>query len=141
MKKSILFFLLLFSGLVLMPAQSDDPFSGSCWQGTIKYTDTANRRRSDQYELILVKNGTGIVTVTTKDGRKEIFQDGDALWSINNGVFRLECEFYDAAIENIPYIDWKSVYNLENRNSFSLLVKPYPDAKSNIRVSFNRVDD
>ena len=98
--------------------------------------------RSDRYEIIPVQNGTCIVTVTTSEAGKEFFQDGDGLWSFDKNIFRLECEFYDAAIERIPFIDWKSVYEFdENKNSFTLLIKPYPMAKSAVSVRFYRVDD
>ncbi|MCL2762017.1 MAG: hypothetical protein FWD36_02265 [Treponema sp.] len=134
---SVLFFVATW-----IPAQTVDPFSGSTWQGRISYRDAHNRPRADRYELILVKNGTCIVTVTTTVNRKELFQDGDGLWSFDRNIFRLECEFFDAAIEHLPFIDWKSVYELdEHQNSFTVLIKPYPEAKSNINVRFNRIDD
>ena len=141
MKKLIVVFLLC-SAAALLPAQTSDPFSGSRWQGRASYKDAENRTHNDRYEIILVKNGTCIVTVTTTENRKELFQDGDGLWSYSSGIFRLECEFFDVAIKHIPSIDWRSVYQFdENQNSFTLLVRPYPEAPSNIAVRFNRVDD
>ena len=103
-KKQFFVFLILVTAAAWIPAQTDDPFSGSVWQGRISYRDKNNRSRADRYELILVKNGTCIVTVTTTENRKELFQDGDGLWSFDNNIFRLECEFFDAVIEHIPFI-------------------------------------
>ena len=143
MKKLIIFFLLL-SIAGFASAQSPDPFSGSHWQGKVSYKDPDNRSRSDLYDLILVKNNTCIVTVTTTAARKELFQDGDGQWSFDKegNIFRLECEFFDVAIEHIPYIDWKSVYKMDSQNNtFTLLIRPYPEAKSNVSIRFNRVDD
>jgi hypothetical protein len=125
-----------------MYAQTADPFSGSTWMGRVQYRDAENQPRIDTYELILVKNGTCIVTVTTMERRKELFQDGDGLWSFDKGIFRLDCDFYDVAIKNLPAVNWRSVYDFDsNSNSFTLLIRPYPEAPSNISIRFNRVDD
>ena len=144
MKKLIIAVFLFASVIVLIPAQGSDPFAGSRWQGRVSYRDAENRLRNDLYELILVKNGTCIVTLTTSEKRKELFQDGDGLWSFDRegSIFRLDCEFYDVTIAHIPYINWKSVYNMDEKGStFSLLIKPYPGAPSSVSVRFNRVDD
>jgi len=140
--KKLIIVCVLAAVTALLSAQMTDPFSGSVWQGRMQYRDAENKSRADNYELILVKNGTCIVTVTTTENRKELFQDGDGLWSFDNGIFRVDCEFDDVTIERLPFINWRSVYTLDDsKNSFTILVKPYPEAKSNVTMRFNRVDD
>jgi hypothetical protein len=122
--------------------QSADPFSGSRWQGRISYRDSSGINRSEVYELILVPNGTCIVTVSGKQDGQDVFQDADGLWSFDETFFRLECDFFDPVFEHIPGINWVSVYQFGALKSrFTLLIKPYPDAPDTIRTAFNRVDD
>ncbi|GHV83342.1 hypothetical protein AGMMS50212_06820 [Spirochaetia bacterium] len=138
-------FIFIFTFVVLCAnsyAQSADPFTKAHWQGRINYKDTSGVQHSDLYELILVLNGTCIVTVTTKENGEEVFQDGDGMWSFDENFFRIECDFIDPVIERLPSINLVSVYQFDAlKNRFTLLVKPYPDAKNNMKVSFNKVDD
>jgi hypothetical protein len=141
MKKLTIIFLLT-AATILSPALPDNPFAGSRWQARVSYRDADNRSRSDTYEIVLAANGTCIVTVTTRQNGKELFQDADGLWSYDDRFFRLECDFPDAEIDYLPYINWSSVYQFDTmQNRFTLLVKPYPDANATVRVSFVRVDD
>jgi hypothetical protein len=123
-------------------AQSGAPFTGSRWQGRVSYTDAGGARRSDLYELILVPNGTCIVTISGKRDGLDVFQDADGLWSFDESFFRLECDFFDPVFEHLPSVNWASVYQFDALMSrFTLLVKPYPNAPNVVRAAFNRVDD
>ncbi|MDR1971978.1 MAG: hypothetical protein LBQ46_08655 [Treponema sp.] len=126
-------------------AQSADPFTGSRWQGRISYRDSGGKSRSELYELILVPNGTCIVTVSGRaaggDGQ-DIFQDADGLWSFDETTFRLDCDFPDPVFEHLPALNWVSLYQFDALKSrFTLLVKPYPNAPNTVRAAFNKVDD
>jgi hypothetical protein len=146
MKKALFVFLTAVLAGVAVYGQSGgvsaDPFSGSRWQGRVNYRDAGGASRSELYELILVPNGTCIVTVSGKRDGEDVFQDTDGLWSFDGTFFRLECDFFDPVFEHIPGINWTSVYQFDALKSrFTLLVKPYPEAPNTIRAAFNRVDD
>jgi hypothetical protein len=146
MKKAVCVFLTAVLAGVAVYGQSGntsaDPFSGSRWQGRINYRDAGGASRSELYELILVANGTCIVTVSGKRDGLDVFQDADGLWSFDGTFFRLDCDFFDPVFEHIPGINWASVYQFDApRSRFTLLVKPYPDAPNAIRAAFNRADD
>ncbi|GHV82484.1 hypothetical protein AGMMS49991_10420 [Spirochaetia bacterium] len=112
------------------------------WQGRISYKDAAGKTHSSLYELILVANGTCIVTVSGKQNGADVFQDADGLWSFDENFFRLECDFSDPVFEHISALNWVSVYQFDALNSrFTLLVKPYPDAPNVVKAAFNKVDD
>jgi hypothetical protein len=143
-----LFLLAALCGLCY--AQSN-PFltaPGTRWQGRINYTDAASVRHSDLYEVIFVPNGTCIVSVSTKENGRELFQDGDGLWSYDENTplgsprLHIECNFTGPVIERLPAIRWVSVYQFDAlKNRFTLLVPPYPDAKNNVRVQFVKVTE
>jgi hypothetical protein len=142
MKKVLFVFLLVLLAGTVVFAQSADPFSGSRWQGRVNYRDAGGASRSELYELILVPNGTCIVTISGKQDGRDVFQDADGLWSFDETFFRLECDFFDPVFEHIPGINWASVYQFDALKSrFTLLVKPYPEAPNGIKAAFNRVDD
>jgi hypothetical protein len=125
-------------------AQQSNPFltpKGARWQGRINYTDNGTRR-SDLYEIIFVANGTCIVSVRTKEKGEELFQDGDGLWSYDDNILRLECDFISPTIERLPSIRWISVYQFDApKNRFTLLVPPAPGIKSNIRLQLIKTED
>jgi hypothetical protein len=127
--------------------QDAGPFSnpsstGSRWQGRVSYRDAGGISRGELYELILVPNGTCIVTVSGKRDGRDVFQDTDGLWSFDETFFRLECDFPDPVFEHLPALNWASVYQFNALKSrFTLMVKPYPDAPNVVKVAFNRVDD
>ncbi|MDR1903636.1 MAG: hypothetical protein LBQ88_15325 [Treponema sp.] len=143
----------MFLGLCLMLvafaayAQSTGPFTEGRWQGRLSYRDADGKSRSELYELILVPNGTCIVTVSGKaagspQGGQDVFQDADGLWSFDETFFRLECDFPEPVFEHLPALNWVSVYQFDALKSrFTLLVKPYPDAPNTVRAAFNKVDD
>jgi hypothetical protein len=142
MKKIV--FVFLAAGLfgAAAYAQSADPFSGSRWQGRVSYRDAGGISRSELYELVLVPNGTCIVSVSGKRDGLDVFQDTDGLWSFDETFFRLDCDFPEPVFEYLPAVKWASVYQFDALKSrFTLLVKPYPDAPNVIRAAFNRVDD
>jgi hypothetical protein len=140
MKKAFLVFLLAF--LAVSAFAQSNPFTGGRWQGRISYKDSRGVTRSELYELILVPNGTCIVTVSGKQDGADLFQDTDGLWSFDENFFRLECEFLEPVFEHLPAVNWASVYQFDTPGSrFTLLVKPYLNAPNVIRVSFNKVDD
>ena len=123
-------------------AQSVAPFTEGRWQGRINYRDSGGISRSDLYELILVPNGTCIVTVSGKQNGADVFQDADGLWSFDENFFRLECDFFDPVFEHLPAINWASVYQFDALGSrFTLLVNPHPDAPNVVKTTFNKVDD
>jgi hypothetical protein len=123
-------------------APSSNPFTDGRWQGRISYKGAGGVTRSELYELILVPDGTCIVTVSGKQGGVDVFQDADGLWSFDETFFRLECDFPEPVFEHLPAVNWASVYQVDALKSrFTLLVKPYPDAPNTVRVSFNKVDD
>jgi hypothetical protein len=139
MKKIVFVLVALCAALY---AQSADPFSGSHWQGRVNYKDASGKSRSELYELILVPNGTCIVTVSGKRNGVDVFQDADGLWSFDETFFRLECDFPDPVFEHLGAVNWVSVYQFDAlKNRFTLLVKPCPDAPNVVKVAFNRVDD
>jgi hypothetical protein len=124
------------------PAPAANPFTGGRWQGRIAYKDSDGISRRELYELILVPNGTCIVTVSGNQNGRDVVQDTDGLWSFDETFFRLECDFPDPALEHLSSIKWASVYQFDALKSrFTLLAKPHPDAPNVIRVSFNKVDD
>jgi hypothetical protein len=142
MKKMVLTALLCAAGGGAVWAQTGDPFTGCRWQGRVNYRDADGARRSDLYELILVPNGTCIVTVSGKQDGLDVFQDADGLWSFDGSFFRLECDFFDPVFERLPSVNWASVYQFDALMSrFTLLVKPYPGAPNAVKAAFNRVDD
>jgi hypothetical protein len=142
----------LFLGLCLILAAftayaQSGPFTEGRWQGRISYKDADGKSRSELYELILVPNGTCIVTVSgraagaSQDSR-DVFQDADGLWSFDETFFRLECDFPEPVFEHLPALNWVSVYQFDAiKSRFTLLVKPYPDAPNTVRAAFNKVDD
>ena len=141
MKKLILFLLLAVISTLAF-AQTQNPFAGSRWRGRVSYRDSYNQRQTDTYDLALAANGTCIVTISTKLNGQELFQDADGLWSYDEKMFRLECEFPEAEIRRLPSLDWASVYQFDTmRNRFTLLVKPFPDADFTVKTAFVRVDD
>jgi hypothetical protein len=141
LKKTFFAFLLIILVSIAASAQSS-PFSEGRWQGRVSYKDAAGKTQSELYELILVPNGTCIITVSGKQAGAEVFQDADGLWSFDETFFRLECDFPEPVFEHLPAINWASVYQFDAlQNRFTLLVKPYPDAAKVIKVSFNKVDD
>jgi hypothetical protein len=147
MKKTPGLFLLLFFSLLGTAPGEDNPFAGARWQGRLVYRDPSGVQRSDLYELILVPNGTCIVTLSSRQGRgpnaPELFQDGDGLWSYDKNFFRLDCDFFDPVLEHLPGLSWTSVYQFDNqaKTRFTLLIKPYPAAEGLIRAAFVRTDD
>jgi hypothetical protein len=123
-------------------ASSSNPFAGGRWQGRIVYKDSGGISHSELYELILVPNGSCIVTVSGKQDGQDVVQDTDGLWSFDETFFRLECDFPDPVFEHLSAINWVSVYQFDALKSrFTLLVKPYPDAPAVIRTAFNKVDE
>jgi hypothetical protein len=144
MRKSIFPVVFLVCGGLCF-AQSPNPFLttyGTRWQGRISYTDESSVRHSDLYEIIFVANGTCIVSVRTTENGRELFQDGDGLWSYDENFLRVECDFIDSVIEHLPSIRWVSVYQFDTPlNRFTLLVPPYPDAKNVVRVQMIRTED
>jgi hypothetical protein len=142
MKKAFFVFLTAVLVGAALCAQSADPFSGSRWQGRVSYRDAGGKSRSELYELILVPNGTCVVTVSGKQDGLDVFQDTDGLWSFDETFFRLECDFPEPVFEHLPAVRWASVYQFDALNSrFTLLIKPYPEAPNVIKTAFNRVDD
>jgi hypothetical protein len=138
------FIILLLLGAIIVPAfaQTENPFAGSRWRGRVTYRDSYNQRHTDTYDLALAANGTGIVTISTRLNGQELFQDADGLWSYDEKMFRLECDFPEAEIRRLPSLAWASVYQFDTmRNRFTLLVKPFPDADFTVKTAFVRVDD
>jgi hypothetical protein len=132
----------ILAAVFTVQAQSAVSFTEGRWQGRISYKGTDGLSHSDLYELILVPNGTCIVTVSGKRNGADIFQDTDGLWSFDDSFFRLECDFPEPVFEHLPALNWVSVYQFDALNNrFTLLVKPYPDAPNLVKVSFNKVDD
>jgi hypothetical protein len=135
-----IFPLVLLAGISAF-AQSN-PFTGGRWQGRVSYKYSGGVTRNELYELILVPNGTCIVTVSGKEDGAEVFQDTDGLWSFDETFFRLDCDFPEPVFPHLSAVKWASVYQFDAPGSrFTLLVKPYPDAPNVVRVSFNKVDD
>jgi hypothetical protein len=142
MKKAWFVFLAAVLCGAAVSAQSADPFSGSRWQGRVSYRDAGGVSRSELYELILVPNGTCIVSVSGREGGQDLFQDADGLWSFDETFFRLDCEFPAPVFPHLNAVSWASVYQFDALKSrFTLLVKPYPGAKSTVKAAFNKVDD
>jgi hypothetical protein len=146
MMKRILFVFMLASLSALAFTQSPNPFTqdqgSASWQGRLTYRDAGGISRSDLYELILVPNGTCIVTVSGKQNGTDVFQDADGLWSFDENFFRLECDFPDPVFAHLGALNWVSVYQFDAlKTRFTLLVKPSPDAPKLVKVSFNKVDD
>jgi hypothetical protein len=141
MKNPFLVFLTAVLACLTVSAQSN-PFTDGHWQGRVSYRDSGGITRSELYELILVPNGTCIVTVRGKQGGVDIFQDSDGLWSFDETFFRLECDFPEPVFEHLPAVNWASVYQFDELKSrFTLLVKPFSNAPNVVRVAFNKVDD
>ncbi|MDR1505802.1 MAG: hypothetical protein LBI67_01730 [Treponema sp.] len=149
--KRITFF---FAVLVLFAAPlfaQQSPFilpSTERWQGRVNYTDPQGARRGDIYEIIFIKGGTCIVSVSTAIDGREVYFDADGLWSesadgITGGyILRVECDFPDPPFEYLYGIRWASVYRFDSGDTrFTLLVPPYPDARRNVRVQFVRVEE
>jgi hypothetical protein len=126
-------------------AQQSNPFlapEGTRWQGRVNYQDPAGLRRSDLDEIIFVANGTCIVSVRTKENGEDLFQDGDGLWSYDDNILRVECDFIDSAIKRLPSIRWASVYQFDPpQNRFTLLVPPSPDIKNTVRLQLIKTED
>jgi hypothetical protein len=143
MKRPVLLVLAVLFACVSLSAQSaPSPFTDGRWQGRVSYRYSGGASRSELYELILVPNGTCIVTVSGKQDGADVFQDTDGLWSFDETFFRLECDFLEPVFPHLPAVNWASVYQFDALKSrFTLLVKPYPAAPNVIRVSFNKVDD
>lgn len=140
MKKAAFLLLLAVSGFAV--AQPENPFAGSTWQGRVSYRDSYNRQRTDTYELVLVANGTCIITVQSRQDAQDLFQEADGLWSYDGSFFRLECDFPGGEIKHLPFINWASLYQFDAmQNRFTLLVKPWPDASFSVKTAFIRVDD
>jgi hypothetical protein len=140
MKKT--FFVCLTAVFAASAFAQSNPFTDGRWQGRVSYRDSGGKSRSELYELILVPNGTCIVTVSGKQDGADVFQDTDGLWSFDENVFRLECDFFDPVFEHLPAVQWASVYQFDAlKTRFTRLVKPYPEAPNVVRASFNRVDD
>ncbi|MDR1949334.1 MAG: hypothetical protein LBQ38_08080 [Spirochaetaceae bacterium] len=143
MKKAFFVFLMAILAGFTAHAQSD-PFTGSRWQGRISYRDAGGQSRSELYELILVPNGTCVVTVSGRaaGSSQDVFQDADGLWSFDETFFRLECDFPEPVFEHLSALNWASVYQFDALKSrFTLLVKPYPGAANTVKAAFNKVDD
>jgi hypothetical protein len=135
-------FISLLAAFVFAQSPSSNPFTGGRWQGRVSYRYSCGATRSELYELILVPNGTCIVTVSGKQDGADVFQDADGLWSFDETFFRLDCDFPEPVFDHLFAVKWASVYQFDALKSrFTLLVKPYPDAPNVIRVSFNKVDD
>jgi hypothetical protein len=119
-----------------------NPFTDGRWQGRISYRDAGGKSRSELYELILVQNGTCIVTVSGKRDGADVFQDTDGEWYFDENVFGLDCNFPEPVFEHLPAVKWASVYEFDAlKTRFTLLIKPYPDAPNVIKAAFNKVDD
>jgi hypothetical protein len=141
MKRVLFVFLAMVLCTAVFP-QDAGTFAGGRWQGRISYKDAGGKSRSELYELILVSDGTCIVTVSGKRDGLDVFQDADGLWSFDETFFRLECDFPEPVFEHLSALNWASVYQFDALKSrFTLLVKPYPDAPNTVKASFNRVDD
>jgi hypothetical protein len=144
MKKLSFIFVLACITYLCFAQQPANPFittEGVRWQGRINYTDNGVRH-SDLYEIIFVANGTCIVSVRAKENGADLFQDGDGLWSYDDNILRVECDFFDPAIERLPSIRWTSVYQFDApKNRFTLLVPPSPDVKSAIRIQLIKTED
>ncbi|MDR1031049.1 MAG: hypothetical protein LBL76_09285 [Treponema sp.] len=118
------------------------------WQGRVNYADPQGARRSDLYEIIFIKGGTCIVSVTVAANSGELYFDADGLWSESTdrvtgaSILRIECDFTDSPLEYLYGIRWASIYQFDSGNTHvTLLVPPYPDAPRNVRVQFVRVEE
>jgi hypothetical protein len=140
----LVFPLVLFAGVCAFaqPAPSSNPFTGGRWQGRVSYKYSGGVSRSELYELILVPDGTCIVTVSGRQDGAEVFQDTDGLWSFDETFFRLDCDFPEPVFRHLPAVRWASIYQFDGPgNRFTVMVKPYTEAPNVFRVSFNYVDD
>ncbi|MDR1148240.1 MAG: hypothetical protein LBK66_06365 [Spirochaetaceae bacterium] len=150
MKKTFTLVLTALFACIAIPlsaqSASSNPFTGPStggrWQGRVSYRDSGGVSRGELYELILVPDGTCIITVSGRQDGADVFQDTDGLWSFDETFFRLDCDFPEPVFPHLPAVNWAGVYQFDATGSrFTLLVKPYPNAPNVVRVSFNKVDD
>lgn len=117
--------------------QSPAAFTDGRWEGRISYRDSGGTTHNDLYEIIFVKNGTCIVTVRTKENGIDLFQDGDGLWSYDNDILHIECDFMDPVISRLPGINWKYPCQFNAAGTrFTLNVPPYPDTRLLVTIAF-----
>jgi hypothetical protein len=132
----------VFLSVVLCGVFADDYFSGSRWRGRLNYKDASGVSRNELYELILVKDGGCILTVSGKQDGADVSQDADGFWSFDDRFFRLDVDFPSPALPHLPAVNWTSSYMFDAaKNRFTLLVKPYPDADFVIRTAFVRAGE
>ncbi|GHV82076.1 hypothetical protein AGMMS49991_06340 [Spirochaetia bacterium] len=142
--RKLIIVLILASLSTLIYAQPPNPFTqdqgSGRWRGRIDYRDAGGISRNYLYELILIPDGTCIVTISGKQNGEDVFQDADGSWSFNEPFFYLECDFPEPVFDHLPALNWRGFCRFD-ANRFTLMLKLYPDAPKDETVAFTKVDD
>ncbi|MDR0539288.1 MAG: hypothetical protein LBG74_02120 [Spirochaetaceae bacterium] len=111
--------------------------AGEYWEGHITYNFNG-KSYTDIYTILLDEfEGDHLCRISLKSLslEKETSFLGDGTWSINGEFIEIK-GFLNGSKSNRS-IHWTSSYKFTAKNSFALLVPPYPDA-SNARIVFMR---
>jgi hypothetical protein len=117
-------------------SQSENVFAG-VWNGTVTYSEGGKNYR-DRYTITLNDDSSCAVTIQAQENGKTIMQEGEGSWSFTDTVFRLECDFWDAAIPRLEAVKWTSLYELENGRRLVLLVKPTANFNGTVKVTLTK---
>ncbi|MDR1787030.1 MAG: CsgG/HfaB family protein [Treponema sp.] len=106
---------------------------GGAWAATVTYTADGRSYR-DRYRISLFAGGVCRVSVSPAEGAA---WSGEGIWSAENGEFRLDCEFGNAAAARLGSVHWMSLYALQNNNrALRVNVRPAPGYAGVVAVTF-----
>jgi TolB-like protein len=118
-------------GTAAFPA---DEFGG-VWTAVVSYAANGVTYR-DAYTIELYEDGVCWVAVRDAGGA---IQTGEGYWSVENGVFHLDCGFGNPSIPRLESIRWTSRYVLQNGNRrLRINVKPAPNVSGVAGVTLNK---
>ena len=106
-----------------------DQFTGT-WAATVEYN-----RSFDTYKINLTADGRCTVKVSNDNAEQETTGN----WSYDGTMFRLSATFRNAKISYLNNIQWTSVVNSADDNSFNILGRAATNG-SQTRITFFRQD-
>ena len=113
---------------------SADEFGG-VWIAVVGYAANGITYR-DAYTIELYEDGVCWVVVRDAGGA---MQAGEGYWSVENGVFHLDCDFGNPSIPRLESIRWTSRYVLQNSNRrLRINVKPASNVSGVAWVTLNK---
>jgi len=129
-RATIFFCIAIFSFATLSASPTSREQLIGIWVATVEYN-----RSFDTYRISLFEDGR--CTIKISNDRAE--QETSGNWSWDGSMFRLNAIFRNARITYQNHIQWTSVVNFIDENTFNILVRPAVNG-SVTRFTFSRHD-